>query len=220
MSRESWDQYFLKMAEFVATRSKDPSTKVGAVVVRPDKTVASLGYNGFARGVGDEDYRYSVRDLKYKLIVHAEINALVTAREPLQGYTLYVAPLITCTACAGAVIQAGIKRVVAWKFDPHDKTAERWSKNTNMALMQYGEAGVEFVDVERETGETDLRGNPAIVQLRAGQGVDHVAKARRRRTSGKVWTGWQFSWWSRKPRDLDQKEAVSSNPPDLAVHDG
>lgn len=108
-----WDRRFLDMAAFVATWSKDPSTQVGAVIVRPDRTIASVGYNGFPRGVSDDDARYADRSLKYPMIVHAEMNAILSAKEPLLGYAIYVTPLAPCATCAGAIIQSGIKRVVA-----------------------------------------------------------------------------------------------------------
>ncbi len=96
---DKWDDRFLNLAKFVAEWSKDPSTKVGAVIVRPDRTVASVGYNGFPRGVLDHVDRYSDRDTKYAMVVHAENNALINARQSLEGCTLYVTPLPPCTQC-------------------------------------------------------------------------------------------------------------------------
>ncbi|WLB77042.1 deoxycytidylate deaminase [Bradyrhizobium elkanii] len=86
LKQERWDRYFLKVAQAVSTASKDPSTKVGAVIVRPDRTMASFGYNGFPRGIADTDERLNNREVKYDLVVHGEINAILTAREPLHGY--------------------------------------------------------------------------------------------------------------------------------------
>jgi dCMP deaminase len=106
-----WDERFLALAEHVAQWSKDPSKKVGAVVVRPDRTMASIGFNGLPRGVSDSAERYEDRALKYPMIVHAELNAVLTAAEPLTGYTIYAA-LFPCNECAKAIIQAGIARVV------------------------------------------------------------------------------------------------------------
>lgn len=105
-----WDGRFLSLAEHVGGWSKDPSTKVGAAVIRPDRTIASLGYNGFPRGVNDE---YLDRDHKLLRTVHAEMNAILSAREPLHGCTLYVSPLFPCANCAAAIIQSGITTVVA-----------------------------------------------------------------------------------------------------------
>jgi dCMP deaminase len=109
---DKWNERFLSMAELVGSWSKDPSTKVGAVIVRPDRTIASMGYNGFPRGVKDE---YLDRDHKSLRTVHAEMNAILSAREPFTGYgyTLYVSPLFPCANCAAAIIQSGLSAVVA-----------------------------------------------------------------------------------------------------------
>lgn len=112
-SATKWDHRFLKLAEHTAQWSKDPSTKVGAVIVRPDRTIVAVGYNGFPRGVQDTPELLLNREEKYKRVVHAEINAILSAREPLHGCTLYTWPFMTCERCAVQVIQTGIKRVVA-----------------------------------------------------------------------------------------------------------
>lgn len=109
MFSEKWNDRFLSLAHEIATWSKDPSTKVGAVIVRPDKTIASVGYNGFPRGTDDT---YGAREEKLLKTVHAELNAILSAREPLHGYTIYVTPLCPCANCAAAIIQAGITNVV------------------------------------------------------------------------------------------------------------
>lgn len=137
-----WDARFLALAELVATWSRDPSTKVGAVIVRPDRTVCAVGYNGFPRGVDDADRLLFDRDTKLLRTVHAEMNAILSAHEPVRGTTLYVAPLHPCASCAGAIIQAGIARVVARTAgDP-----ERWGVNFAAARSMFEEAGV-AVDV-------------------------------------------------------------------------
>lgn len=137
-----WDARFLELAEHVGSKwSRDPSTKVGAVIVRPDKTVASMGYNGFPRGVQDDEARYADRQLKYKLVCHAEANAIVSASEKLTGCTVYVSPLFPCQECAKLVIQSGITRVVAPPMNE-----DRWQESNHMAALMFAEAGVS-VDV-------------------------------------------------------------------------
>lgn len=113
MHSTKWDARFLNLAATVAEWSKDPSTKVGAVIVRPDRTIASLGYNGFPRGVADD---YQDRDHKLLRTVHAELNAILSAREPLVGCSIFVTPLCPCSNCAAAIIQSGITRVV-WRSE-------------------------------------------------------------------------------------------------------
>lgn len=93
-SQAWWDRFYLRGAEWISSASKDPSTKVGAVIVRPDRTVASVGYNGFPRKIADTPERLNDRDTKYELIVHGEMNAMAWAREPVDGYTLYTWPFL------------------------------------------------------------------------------------------------------------------------------
>lgn len=139
-----WDLRFLELAALVASWSKDPSTQTGAVIVRPDRTVASIGYNGFARGCDDSPELYANRELKYTRVIHCEMNAILSAREPLEGYTLYTHPFLTCDRCAVHVIQAGIKRVCTWACPDHLK--ERWEPTFVRARQVYGEAGVSYVE--------------------------------------------------------------------------
>lgn len=124
-----WDEYFFKLCDVNAMKSKDPSTKVGAVVVRPDRTIASMGWNGFPRGVPDT---YEDREHKLLRTVHAELNAILNAREPLIGYTLYVSPLFPCSNCAAAIIQSGITEVVARMGQPREEWAKSMAAATDM----------------------------------------------------------------------------------------
>lgn len=139
LSKSDWTTRFLDMARLVATWSKDPSTKVGAVIVRPDRTVASVGYNGFPRGTSDHHQHLNNRDIKLRRTVHAEINAILTSRDSVVGCTIYVTPLHPCASCAGAIIQSGIKRVVAeLAKDPHPG----WTEDFEAATRMFREAGI------------------------------------------------------------------------------
>jgi dCMP deaminase len=111
MNLSSWDKRFLELAELVSSWSKDPSTKVGAVIVDNQNIIVSVGFNGFPKGIKDND-RLNHRDSKYQIIVHAENNALMFAKRPLDGCTIYTYPFMPCPRCAGMIIQSGIKRVV------------------------------------------------------------------------------------------------------------
>lgn len=137
-----WDLSFLVDAKVAARRSKDPSTRVGSVIVRPDKTKASEGYNGLPRGVYDTTERLNNRELKYPMVVHAEANALTTAKEALTGYTLYCTHP-PCATCAGLIIQSGIKRVVA--VQPTEYMISRWGESFRLMTVMFSEAGVELV---------------------------------------------------------------------------
>ena len=107
-----WDSYFMDIAETVKMKSKDPSTKVGAVISK-DNRILSTGYNGYPRGY-DDNYDVS-RETKLKLTIHAELNAILNAAKygiSVDGCTLYVTSLPPCSECAKAIVQAGITRVV------------------------------------------------------------------------------------------------------------
>ncbi|WP_316196536.1 dCMP deaminase family protein [Bradyrhizobium sp. SZCCHNS3053] len=147
-----WDNYFLDLAETAAIPSKDPSTKVGAVIVRPDRTVASLGYNGFPRGVRDAAERLDDRDTKYSMVVHAEPNAILSAHASVSGCTLY-STLFPCSDCAKLIIQAGIIRVIAPTY-----SAERdRSLRLRLSRLMFAEAGVRFQLIDRVTASYATR---------------------------------------------------------------
>ena len=140
-----WDIRYVEMARLVSTWSKDPSTQTGAVIVRPDNSVASVGYNGFPRGIADTPERYEDRELKYSFIVHCEMNAVLSAHHNVRGNTLYTWPFLSCDRCAVHMIQAGITRVVAPSCPP-DK-ADRWDSILSESKRRFEEAGVEWVEI-------------------------------------------------------------------------
>lgn len=144
MNQFTWDEYFLKIALVAATKSKDPSTKVGAVIVRPDRSIVSVGYNGFPRGIADTPERLNDREVKYSLVVHGEMNAILSARESLAGYTLYTVPFMPCDRCFVHVIQAGIKRVVFTKATDDQNT--RWGPAFQRVINLAREANIEMTE--------------------------------------------------------------------------
>lgn len=149
IGQEKWDRRFIAVAELVSSWSKDPSTKCGAVIVRPDRTIASVGYNGFPRGCNDDPTLYANRDLKLSRVLHAEVNAVLHANEPLTGFTMYTHPAgvsPTCDRCATVVIEAGIERVVH-EFDDSREFSSRWAEAGKRALQMYAESHVEVVDL-------------------------------------------------------------------------
>jgi dCMP deaminase len=119
-----WDRHFLDLAAAHAKMSKDPSTKVGCIIVGPENEIRSGGFNGLPRNVADTDERLNDRDKKLELVVHAEMNAIMAAAlvgTPLRGSTMYIVATDKsgkiwggppCIRCAVHVIQAGITQVV------------------------------------------------------------------------------------------------------------
>ncbi len=152
-----WHYRFLALAEHISSWSKDPSTKVGAVLTQSGNLVVGLGYNGFARGVHDTDTRLENRDLKYKLVVHAELNAILMAGEKAKGATLYVTPSFMappiCHECCKAAIQAGIVRVVGYTptfaTEEAAQRAERWKESIAVSREMCLEAGVGWLSLPK-----------------------------------------------------------------------
>lgn len=137
----NWDTRFLELAHHVSGWSKDPSTKVGAVIVNGDKQVLSLGYNGFPRGVFDLASRYNDRPTKHLFVAHAERNALDNAFTDVRGATMYVT-LCPCNECAKSIVQRGIKRVVSHTFTNPDHPK---LFNFTTTIEMFREAEIELV---------------------------------------------------------------------------
>jgi len=135
----------IEMAHHVATLSKDPSTKVGAVLFDEKRRIVSAGYNGFARGVADTDKRLSNRDVKYRLVLHAEKNAILFATGPTHGCTMVVTHPC-CAQCAALIIQAGVAHVMWPK--PAAEFEERWRQDLVLTREQFTEAGVSIFEVD------------------------------------------------------------------------
>lgn len=146
--QEKWARFYLGLAKYYSQASKDPSTKVGSVVVTPDNHVAGLGYNGFPPGVNDSEERYNNRELKYKLVTHAEVNSIVSAGSQSRGATLYVYPSFAlppiCNECCKVAITAGIKHIVGFVADENDERALRWKDSIAIAKLLCDEAGVTY----------------------------------------------------------------------------
>lgn len=143
-NNDKWHMRFMAMAEMIATWSKDPSSKIGCVVVNDERRILATGYNGFPKGIDDTEVRLNTRELKHKLVVHAEMNALMNALYSgvsLKGSTMYVHGLPICPDCAKCVIQAGIKEIVI----PTDKTDRvEWQKVwEEHSLPMFSESGVQ-----------------------------------------------------------------------------
>ncbi|MFV9875073.1 MAG: cytidine/deoxycytidylate deaminase family protein [Rickettsiales endosymbiont of Dermacentor nuttalli] len=140
----NWDSYFMTMAYLIATKSKDPSSKVGAIIVGPDHEVRSTGYNGLPRGLKDTEERYS-KPLKYNLINHAEENAILNCSRvgiSTKGCSLYV-PWIPCSLCTKSIIQAGIVEVIYHEQWPGNFCKESdWAKSIELSNRMFEEAEI------------------------------------------------------------------------------
>lgn len=130
----SWDDYFISLCRVVSTRSKDPSTQHGAVLVDEHKRVISTGYNGGCRKIDDGLIDWS-RPNKYSFVIHAEENALWTAeRKNLEGCTLYItgAP---CSKCMLRIAHSGVSKVVFGSRSSSCVDASDWEKTKTIANL-------------------------------------------------------------------------------------
>lgn len=135
-----WDRRFLCLARHISEWSKDPSTKVGAVLARGKEFIAP-GYNGFPEGIADTEERLNDRDLKYPLMIHAERNALrVAGRDKARDASIYLWPFMPCVPCAMEIIACKVREVIAPANDN-----PRWQKDFALATELFGEAGVRLV---------------------------------------------------------------------------
>lgn len=136
----SWDLRFLALARNISEWSKDPSTKVGAVIIKPDRTVVSLGYNGFPRGVKDTGPRLEDRESKLRCTIHAEENAILSATQSLKGCFLY-STHFPCCACSARIIQVGITQVHSSVQAAYE---ERWKEDVEIGKSMLQEAKVRY----------------------------------------------------------------------------
>jgi len=142
----NWDQYFLNMAYLTAMKSKDPSTKVGAVIVGPNNEVRSTGFNGLARGVLENNGRWR-RPGKYLYYEHAERNACYNAARhgvSLEGCTIYTQGY-PCADCARAIIQCGLHRLVVDAYFEECGApgwGQQWQESVEAGKAMLMEAGV------------------------------------------------------------------------------
>lgn len=141
-----WDKRFLRLAFEISTWSKDPSTKVGAVITDADMRIVSTGFNGLPRGIKDLPDRLQDRESKYSMIVHGDMNAVLFARRDLTGCTIYTVPFMPCDRCAAVIAQTGISRVVA---PLHDAT-HRWIDSIRKAELIFTEAQVPVVFYQQD----------------------------------------------------------------------
>jgi dCMP deaminase len=146
----NWHTKFMRMCQEVATWSKDPSTKVGAVIVDDLHRIVSVGYNGFPRGINDTQERLLDRVTKLQFTIHAELNAILNSRGRVAGCSLYISNLSPCHECSRFIAQSGIANV----FFPLTDIPDRWKDSCELGLQILNEAGVHCYGLRKnEEGE-------------------------------------------------------------------
>lgn len=131
----------------INTWSKDPSTKVSAALFNGKYQICSA-YNGFPPGVADTPERLNNRDIKYKIVQHAEANLISTcARLGIKTEGMSVAvSLFPCASCAGMLISAGIKEIVT--VEPSEDAKSRWGEDFKLSKSILEEAGVQVTVID------------------------------------------------------------------------
>ena len=137
-----WDLHFMKIANVVSEMSKDPSTQVGAVIVK-DKVIYGTGYNGFPKNVPDYLRDYEDRPTKLSKIIHAEENAIKNSLTVPEGFTVYVYPFMPCTRCFQLLKQNNVSKIVTNFVAKYSK----WESDWEMVRKQCRELGIEVVEL-------------------------------------------------------------------------
>lgn len=135
--RNRWLEHFIKQAELIAEMSKDPSTKVGCVIVDDMRRVIGSGFNGFPRGVEDSTDRLSEKSTKNILTVHAEANAILLAGSACRGQRLYCTRM-SCSGCAKLIVQCGLAEV----YCPPLPASSTWAEDAVWTELIFREADV------------------------------------------------------------------------------
>ena len=152
--KTSWKTKYLDLAQHFSTWSKDPSSKIGAVTVADDGRVLTQGYNGFPRGIEDRDERLNNREVKYGLVVHAEMNCIYNAANmgiSLRDSSLFVYGLPVCSSCSLGIIQAGIKNI--YMRPNYAKLTPEWLASFSKTANNFSEAKIYWeVEVPRVEG--------------------------------------------------------------------
>lgn len=144
----NWDTYGMLLAHAVALKSKDPNTRIGAVVLGPDHEIRSAGFNGLPRGV-KEDAARNAKPAKYSFWEHGERNAVYNAAR--MGVSLLGCTMFTqgtpCCDCARAIIQAGISCVVV-DFNWDKNNATKWAESAEVSKEMFREAEVKLIRLD------------------------------------------------------------------------
>jgi deoxycytidylate deaminase len=153
----NWDEYFLKIAETVALRSKDPSTKVGTVIVDEKKRPVSFGYNGLIQGADESKLTLTERPMKYHFSMHSEINAIIFAHRDLANCTCY-STYAPCVDCLRFLLQAGITRIVYQhahvESHKNKKKASMQNPETDKAIIALLDSMQNVEAINYTTGKT------------------------------------------------------------------
>jgi dCMP deaminase len=152
-----WNNHFLEIALLNAKMSKDPSTKVGAIITTREHDFISAGFNGLPRKLKDTEERLNNRELKLKLVVHAEMNSILAAAKlgiKLNDCTMYIAATNNdgsiwggppCSRCLVEILQTGITKIVTYN---RKQVPSRWKEDLDFSMSLIDEAKIQYEELE------------------------------------------------------------------------
>jgi len=135
--------YLRHSYQYAMSCSKDPSTQLGAILVKPQMGIIAWGVNGLPDRIKDEEDRWQYPK-KSIYIEHAERNVIYKCAERginTTGLTMYC-PWFSCVECARAIIQSGIVAVVGHK-EMFEAVNDRWKETVDQGISLLKESGVE-----------------------------------------------------------------------------
>ena len=153
MEIPSWDEIFIRQVYLSASKSRDPRTKIGSVIVR-EKNCISTGFNGFPVGVIDLEERYNNREIKLKLVSHAESNSILFAARfgiSTLGCKLYTQG-IPCNFCAKQIVQCGISEIIIHKQWPNLYYSKEWLESFEITNLIFNEVGIKIREFDKKLG--------------------------------------------------------------------
>lgn len=154
-----WDKHFLQMTLLNARLSKDPSTKVGAIIVTKDRDFISAGFNGLPRKLKDTEERLNNRETKLSLTVHAEMNAVLAAAKlgiKINDCVMYIVATDKsgeiwggppCHRCLVEILQTGISKIVTYE---QKSVPTKWEESIKLSKELIKEAGIEYKEIKLE----------------------------------------------------------------------
>lgn len=166
------------ITEEVAKRSKDPSTRLGCVIVDPQKRPISFGYNGMIQGADESKMTLSERPMKYYFAIHSEMNALLFAHRDVAGCTLYNT-VATCENCLKYCLQAGISRFVYKRLRV---SSHYHSRQTSMTNLETDEAIIRLLASMPEVKTLNLENGKTYIEDildSYGEGTEEFERLRR-----------------------------------------
>lgn len=141
-----WLNHFIDMAKLISTMSKDPSKKIGVVIVDAHNRIVSTGFNGFPRGIEDSQERLENKDYKRAITLHAEENAILYAKQDLTGCDMYIYGLPPCSHCAAMIIQSGIRNIY-YRIPDEYEISDHWKENLAIAETILNEVGINLLNI-------------------------------------------------------------------------